>query len=67
MRMSVHKRRTPPKSRVPTDKVRVAIRPAAERRGWDEAPGYAGHNGGSFSDAGYRSGTGTFGFQQQVV
>lgn len=33
----------------------------------DEPPGYSGHNNGSFGDAGYRAGTGGFGFKHDVV
>lgn len=62
-------RRTPPKSRVPAEKVRVVIHtpPRQQSRGYDEPPGYSGHNGGEFHDAGYRSGTGTFGFRQDIT
>ena len=63
-------RRTPPKSRVRVEKPQVVVKqqpqqPATERRD-DTPPGYSGHNGGSFSDAGYRSGRGLFGFQQRT-
>lgn len=58
------KKRTKPKSRVPAERVRVVIHPPAAQNGWAEAPGYAGHNNGFFSDSGYDSGRGVFGFRQ---
>jgi hypothetical protein len=58
--------RTKPKSRQSADRPRVIIRPPAVQNGWAEQPGYAGHNNGIFNDAGYSSGHGLFGFQQDI-
>lgn len=55
--------RVKPKSRVTAETVRVTIH--SPKQGDDnEPPGYSGHNGGSFQEAGYMSGRGQFGFQQ---
>lgn len=61
-------KRPPRKSRVAAEKVRVVVQPPANRQdGYAEPPGYSGHNGGSFSEAGYRSGRGQFGFVHETL
>lgn len=61
-------RRTPPKSRVRSDKPRVIVHlPRTDQQRYAEPPGYSGHNGGEFHDAGYRTGRGLFGFQQEIT
>lgn len=62
-------RRPPAKSRARAEAVRVVIHPPQQQHQdrYAETPGYSGHNGGSFGDAGYRAGTGVFGFRQNVT
>lgn len=61
-------KRCPPKSRVQAEKVRVIVHPprAQQQQDYAEPPGYSGHNGGSFGDAGYSAGRGLFGFRQDL-
>lgn len=57
--------RIPPKSRR-RETVHVVVVPPRQDdqpSSDDKPPGYSGHNGGSFGDAGYRSGGGMFGFR----
>lgn len=61
------KRRPPAKSRVPAERVRVIIHPPSERDGYAEPPGYVGHHGGSFHEAGYSTGRGQFGFRHDTI
>ena len=54
-----------PKSRRTAEKTRVTVHiPELDDDRDAQAPG---HNGGHFADAGYRAGTGMFGFAQDVV
>lgn len=58
-------RRPPPKSRERAERVRIVLHMpnVGQPDGYAEQPGYSGHNGGSFSDAGYRPGLGMLGFR----
>jgi hypothetical protein len=53
------------KSRVTAETVRVEVRPPERQE--DKPPAYSGHTGGSFAEAGYTAGRGTFGFRQDTV
>lgn len=60
-------RRPKRKSHVAASSVKVVIHMADhDGDSYGEAPGYSGHNGGAFGDAGYRSGQGMFGFKQDL-
>lgn len=58
------KRIPPAKSRKAADRPRVTIAP---RRDDAAPPGYSGHTGGSFAEAGYTAGRGQFGFRHNAV
>jgi hypothetical protein len=63
------RKRPPRKSRVSADRPRVTIRPPKQdsQQGYAEQPGYCGHNGGSFAEAGYSTGQGVFGFRHDTM
>lgn len=56
------------KSRRTAEKVRVVVHiPELDENRDAHPPGYSGHNGGQFEDAGFAAGRGQFGFHHHVL
>lgn len=57
-----------PKNRRTAEKIRVVVHiPELDEDRGSEPPGYSGHNGGRFDEAGYAPGRGQFGFRHDTV